>query len=103
MSTAYQFHRRKPLRARRAREPFKGLAFLAGTLLVVVACNTASATAGDLYVSEVDTGSVLKFDAAGNRTTFATGLMSPFGLTFDRNGNLFVADKDTRLILKYTP
>jgi sugar lactone lactonase YvrE len=54
-------------------------------------------------VSEVNTGSVLRFDAAGNRNTFASGLSSPFGLVFDRNGNLFVAEKDTNLILKYTP
>jgi sugar lactone lactonase YvrE len=61
------------------------------------------AAAGDLYVSEIDTGSILKIDDAGNRTTFASGLSDPFGLAFDGNGNLFVAEKNTNLVLKYTP
>jgi sugar lactone lactonase YvrE len=103
MQTACQFHRGNRLRIRRSREPFRRLALLAGALLLAATCNTADAAAGDLYVSEVNTGSVLRFDAAGNRNTFASGLSSPFGLVFDRNGNLFVAEKDTNLILKYTP
>jgi sugar lactone lactonase YvrE len=79
------------------------LFLLAGLLVLAASIQTARAAAGDLYVSEFGSGSVLKFDSAGNRTTFVSGLTGPFGLTFDRNGNLFVADKDTNSIFKITP
>lgn len=48
--------------------------------------------AGNLYVSESDTGIIYKFDVNGNRSIFASGLARPFGLTFDEVGNLYVAD-----------
>ncbi len=80
-----------------------GLARLAVVLILVGTSASALAAAGDLYVSEFDSGSVLRIDSAGNRTTFASGLTGPFGLAFDRDGNLFVADKDTDSIFKYTP
>jgi hypothetical protein len=89
--------------AKRSRERASRLRALLGALLLAAGAKTGQAAAGDLYVSEIDSGSVLKFDAAGNRTTFASGLSGPFGLAFDRNGNLFIANKDTNLILRYTP
>ncbi len=64
---------------------------------------TASATIGDLYVSDFSNGLVLKFDVAGTQSTFASGLTGPFGLAFDRGGNLFVADKNTNSVFKFTP
>ncbi len=76
---------------------------VAGLLLLSAAIHTARAAAGDLYVSEFSSGSVLKFDSAGNHTTFASGLTGTFGLAFDRAGNLFVADKDANSIFRYTP
>jgi sugar lactone lactonase YvrE len=103
MQTTCHSHRRKRRRIGRSRGPFRDLAVLAITLSLAAICRTADAAAGDLYVSEIDTGSVVKFDVAGNRTTFASGLSDPFGLAFDRNGNLFLAEKNTNLILKYTP
>jgi len=91
-------------RSDRSRKPLWKWILRLGTILITATwCHNAFAAAGDLYVSEIDTGSVLKIDAAGNRTTFASGLSGPFGLAFDRDGNLFVADKDTNLVLKYTP
>jgi sugar lactone lactonase YvrE len=37
-------------------------------------------------------GTIYKFTPTGVRTTFASGLNSPFALAFDSQGNLFVAD-----------
>jgi sugar lactone lactonase YvrE len=64
---------------------------------------TSSAAVGDLYVSDFSNGLVLKFDAAGTQSTFASGLTGPFGLAFDHSGNLYVADKNTNLVFKFTP
>ncbi|MGH8507042.1 MAG: carboxypeptidase regulatory-like domain-containing protein [Stenotrophobium sp.] len=46
---------------------------------------------GDLYVSD-SSYNAIKFYHAGVVTTYASGLSSPFGLTFDGAGNLYVAE-----------
>jgi sugar lactone lactonase YvrE len=61
------------------------------------------ATAGDLYVTDFGSGSILKFTPAGAQSTFAIGLNSPKGLAFDRSGNLFVTDTFVGIIYKFTP
>ena len=50
------------------------------------------AAAGDLYVADTASNTVLKFSPDGSRTTFASGFGSIADLAFDRYGNLFVAD-----------
>lgn len=45
-----------------------------------------------VYVSDTAAGDVFKFDAAGQRTVFASGLNAPTGLALDNAGNLYVAD-----------
>ena len=48
--------------------------------------------AGDLYVTDLSNGSVIRYDSDGNPNTFATGLESPQGITFDVRKNIYVAD-----------
>ena len=56
-----------------------------------------------IYVSDTNIGGIFKFDAAGNRTVFASGLNAPTGLAVDTAGNLYVADIHTSSIYKYDP
>ena len=61
-----------------------GLAFdRAGNLFVA---------AGFSFGKNDKAGTIYKFTPTGVRTTFASGLNSPFALAFDSQGNLFVAD-----------
>src|SRR4026208_1930842 len=53
-------------------------------------------------------GTIYKFTPTGVRTTFASGLNSPFALAFDSQGNLFVADSGydqgyAAAVYKFTP
>jgi hypothetical protein len=56
--------------------------------------------AGNLFVA--DGHSVSKFTADGTKSTFATGLKEPLGLSFDSKGNLFVSDAGGNSIYKLT-
>jgi hypothetical protein len=51
--------------------------------------------AGDLFVSDEDSHSILKFTPDGKKSTFATGF-NPFGMAFDRSGNLFNSPRETQ-------
>lgn len=62
--------------------------------------------AGNLFVADPDSHSIFKFTPDGNKSTFASGLVSASGvynLAFDAAGNLFVSDEDSGSILKFTP
>ncbi len=54
----------------------------------------AQASPGDLYVADSASRSIFRIPPDGTRITFATDLLSPGALAFDRKGNLFVADAD---------
>ena len=63
--------------------------------------------AGNVYVGEGDSSSsgvnrITKITAAGSRSTFVTGI-TPRGMRFDANGNLFVGDALTQSIVKVSP
>jgi sugar lactone lactonase YvrE len=60
-------------------------------------------SAGNLYVSNQDNGTVNKVTPAGTVSTFATGFVASDGLAFDASGNLFVANFDTNTVSKVTP
>src|SRR5206468_1384438 len=59
-------------------------------------------SAGNLFVSDGRSKSILKFTPDGTKSTFAPGV-TPIELVFDHSGNLFVADDANRSILKFTP
>jgi hypothetical protein len=62
--------------------------------------NLAFDTAGNLFVSDEESHSILKFTPGGKKSTFATGF-TPSGMAFDDKGNLFVADQE-HSIFKFT-
>lgn len=57
--------------------------------------------AGNFFTSEQ--GNILKYNPAGEVSTFASGLNNLAGLTFDTSGNLYAADSGTGTIYKFTP
>ena len=48
--------------------------------------------AGNLYVADPSRHSVFKYTPDGTKSSFATELNYPLGLSFDGEGNLFVSD-----------
>ena len=63
----------------------------------------ATSAPGDLYVVE-GSGVISKFTPTGAKSTFASGLDSPYGLAFDRTGNLFLSEVERPgTIVKLTP
>jgi len=67
-------------------------------------CVGAPAHGGDIYVSN-GSGSVTAYTTTGGIVrSFLIGQTSnPEGLAFDSNGNLYVADDDTHVVLKIAP
>jgi hypothetical protein len=63
--------------------------------------NLAFNAVGNLFVSDEESRSILKFTPDGKKSTFATGF-DPSGMAFDDKGNLFVADQE-HSIFKFTP
>ncbi len=61
------------------------------------------AAAGDLYQSDLGSGTVFKFTPAGSQSTFAASFNTPIGIVFDRAGTLYVAETGSGSILKITP
>src|SRR3990170_3729667 len=47
---------------------------------------------GDIFVSDGDTGRILKIDPAGSVSVVAEGLNTPSAIVFDSTGDLIVAD-----------
>src|SRR5205807_2201350 len=60
-------------------------------------------SAGNLFVAEYTSGTILKFAPDGTRSIFASGLIGPQGLAFDSAGNLFAADYNDGAIWKFAP
>src|SRR5437868_12582600 len=76
---------------------FLRVAALATAMLAV----NAQAGAGDLYESDLASGTIFRFTPAGVKSTFATGLSNPVGLAFDRKGDLFVADANSGSVFEF--
>jgi hypothetical protein len=77
------------------------LGLIAATTTLTLAPK-ASANPGDLYVSDLATNSIVVYRPDGTSFTFASGLDSPQGLTFNPAGDLIVADGGSGNIYKYT-
>ncbi len=75
---------------------------LAFSLITAASCYSAHAAAGDLYDGGLNALAIYKFDSAGNRTVFKSGIYADW-LAFDSKGNLFAADPSDNVILKITP
>src|SRR5205823_3775673 len=54
------------------------------------------------FVTEEFAGSVTRVTAPGAFTKFATGFNDPFGITVDPSGNVYVAERGTGSIWKFT-
>jgi sugar lactone lactonase YvrE len=63
----------------------------------------ALAAAGDLYETDLSSGTIYKFAPDGTKTVFASSLVQPYGVVFDRAGNLFVTSRTGGTITKISP
>ena len=64
----------------------------------VTLTSSSFAAPGDLYVTDLATGSIIVYTPDGTRTTFDNGLTSPQGICFDQARNLYVADANNHVI-----
>ena len=58
---------------------------------------------GDLYETDLATGTVFKFAPDGTQSTFVSGLMTPIGVGFDGKGNTFISEAGAGAVLKIAP
>ena len=79
------------------------LSLSAAGLVALLVPFGALAAPGDLFEADQFSGTIFQFTPAGTKTTFASGLIGPSGLAFDRSGNLFEADQFSNTIFKFTP
>ena len=69
-----------------------GIAALVAAAAQFILAPGSFANPGDLYVTDLDSGSVIVYAPDGTSTTFTTGLISPQGIAFDQAKNLYVVD-----------
>jgi sugar lactone lactonase YvrE len=55
----------------------------------------AQSAPGDLYIANVISGTISQVKPDGTKTEFASGLVTPIGAAFDKQGTLFVGDADS--------
>jgi hypothetical protein len=77
------------------------IVFFTGTTQLIFTSSVHGA-AGDLFVSDSVTNSILAYAPDGTVRTFATGLDNPQGLTFDTLGNLYAADRGSGNVYKFS-
>jgi hypothetical protein len=80
---------------------FASAIVFAGAVISAHAGGLTFDAAGNLFA--VDGHSISKFTVDGKKSTFATGLTEPLGLSVDSKGNLFVSDVGSNSIYKFTP
>lgn len=78
------------------------------SLLAAVACFTAviaapAAARAEVVVLASSFDRIVRIDSSGQQTTFLTGFVAVTGMTFDANGNLFVADNQAGNIRRFSP
>jgi sugar lactone lactonase YvrE len=84
------------------------LCFLVFALIGTLIPDCLHAAAGDLYVADASSNNAIaKYNPAGTRTIFASGINAPAGLAFDSKGNVYVTeqgyDQGGSNVLKFTP
>src|SRR4026207_681591 len=84
------------------RHLISGALCLAAISLICVRASAQNLFAGDAAKGTIN-GTIDEFTPNGVPSTFASGLNIPFGLAFDKAGNLFVADAGSGYIAKFTP
>lgn len=78
-------------------------------VLIAVALTTAwlpdsaHAAPGDLYETDLSSGTVFKFAPDGSQSSYASGLAAPVGLAFDGKGNTYISDAGGGSIVKVAP
>jgi sugar lactone lactonase YvrE len=65
--------------------------------------NSARCAPGDLYETDLASGTVFKFAPDGTQSSVASGLSAPVGVAFDRRGNTFIGDAGGGAIVKIAP
>jgi sugar lactone lactonase YvrE len=63
---------------------------------------SSTSQAQNLYVANANNNTIIKITPAGAQSTFASGLDGPYGMAFDRAGDLFVADHGSGNIYEFT-
>ena len=76
---------------------------IAAALAVAWFPSGAECAPGDLYETDLGSGSVLRFTPDGTQSSFASGFAAPVGLTFDGKGNTFISDAGGGAIIKVAP
>lgn len=79
---------------------------LAAALITALASPNLTAAPGDLFVVDNGASALVKYNPAGTKTTFLSGLTNPTGIAFDSKGNIFVAENisaGNSIISKITP
>lgn len=84
-----------------SRAPFKSLHSILAAALLIIGADATTSRADIVYVSNLQTGAIVKITSSGGSSVFATAPEGAEGLAFDRSGNLYVASGNE--ILKYTP
>jgi serine/threonine-protein kinase len=60
----------------------------------------AADAAGNVFVTDTGTESVVRIDPTGSVTTIKSGLNVPIGLALDRDSKLYVVDSFSRKIIR---
>ena len=70
---------------------FHCLLFAAGAFVIALSPFKSYGAAGELYESDLDSSSIAKFTAQGNKSAVTTGISDLFGIAFNSKGELFAA------------
>jgi len=63
----------------------------------------AQCAPGDLYETDLGSGTIFRFTPDGTKSSFASGLTAPVGLAFDGKGNTFIGDAGGGVVVKVAP